>query len=170
MRNTAKLLVLPLAIGALLVGCGSDDSSDDTSSTTTNQTEQPAGGSNTGGDSSNAGKAQVLALAADPSGALAYEETELSANAGKVTVDFTNDSHKEWKDPVSGTVHKESWADLMDKSAKDYERAHELLVKAKSGAPIEPELRAFVAGIDHDGVPVGQSKHFQTFIWPRWPL
>lgn len=92
MRNTAKLLVLPLAIGALLVGCGSDDSSDDTSSTTTNQTEKPAGDANTGGNSSNAGKAQVLALAADPSGALAYEETELSANAGKVTVDFTNDS------------------------------------------------------------------------------
>lgn len=85
-------------------------------------------------------------------------------------IDFLNDSHKEWMDPVSGAVHRESWSDLMDKSAKDYERAHELLVKARSGAPIESELRAFVAGIDHDGVPVGQSKHYQTFIWPRWPL
>lgn len=31
-------------------------------------------------------------ISADPSGALKYQETSASATAGKVTVDFTNDS------------------------------------------------------------------------------
>jgi hypothetical protein len=86
------------------------------------------------------------------------------------SIDFLNLSHKEWLDPVSGLAHKESFLDLTGKARKDYERAHGLLIKAKSGAPIEAELKAFVGGIDHDGVPVGGKKGFQTFVWPRWPL
>ena len=85
-------------------------------------------------------------------------------------IDFLNKSHSEWFDPVSGISHKESFYDLMDQAAKDYEKAHELLVKARSGAPIENELRAFVNNVDHDGVPVGSVKSHQTFVWPRWPL
>lgn len=87
MKTSAKFLVLPLAIGALLVGCGSDDSSDDSStSDTTTQTEKPAT------TDSSQGGANVLTLSADPSGALAYDTTELTGKAGKTTLDFTNES------------------------------------------------------------------------------
>ena len=85
-------------------------------------------------------------------------------------IDFLNASHAEWFDPVSGDSHKESFYDLIELAAKDYQRVHELLIKAKSGAPIDDELRSFVAGIDHDGVPFGAKKSFQSFIWPHWPL
>lgn len=87
MKPSLKFLVVPLAVGALVfAGCGSDDSSDDsaTTDTTTTQT-QPA-------DNSATGSGQVLTLAADPSGQLAYDKTELAAKPGKVTLDFTNES------------------------------------------------------------------------------
>lgn len=85
MKASYKFLVVPLAAGALLfAGCGSDDSSSDSSTTDTNTTQsKPA-------DSS--GTAETVALAADPSGALAYDTDQLTANAGKVAIDFTNDS------------------------------------------------------------------------------
>ncbi|HRV59562.1 MAG TPA: plastocyanin/azurin family copper-binding protein [Solirubrobacterales bacterium] len=86
MKASLKFLVVPLAVGALFfAGCGGDDSSDDNSSSDTAPTQsQPADNS--------MGSGQVLNLAADPSGQLAYDKTELSAKAGKVTLDFTNES------------------------------------------------------------------------------
>ncbi|MCB0830470.1 MAG: cupredoxin domain-containing protein [Solirubrobacterales bacterium] len=86
MKASLKFLVVPLAVGALFfAGCGGDDSSDDNSSSDTATTQsQPADNS--------MGSGQVLNLAADPSGQLAYDKTELSAKAGKVTLDFTNES------------------------------------------------------------------------------
>jgi len=85
-KASLKFLVVPLAVGALFfAGCGGDDSSDDNSSSDTAPTQsQPADNS--------MGSGQVLNLAADPSGQLAYDKTELSAKAGKVTLDFTNES------------------------------------------------------------------------------
>jgi plastocyanin len=38
------------------------------------------------------GGASTLAIAADPSGALKFTQTKLTAKAGKVTIDFTNKS------------------------------------------------------------------------------
>lgn len=95
MKTSAKFLVLPLAIGALLVGCGSDDDSGDNNTADTGTTQsQPADTGSTGATATTGaqGKAQTLALAADPSGALAYDTDTLTANAGKVAIDFTNDS------------------------------------------------------------------------------
>lgn len=93
MKASAKFLVVPLAVGALFfAGCGGDDSSDDSGSADTGTTQtQPADTSGSGG-STDSGKAEVVALAADPSGALAYDTTQLNANAGKVAIDFTNDA------------------------------------------------------------------------------
>jgi len=100
MKASLRLLVIPLAIGALFfAGCGGDDSSDDSNNGTT-QTEQPAATNETGSDG-NAGEETAsgdetakgtIALAADPSGALAYDPSDLEAEAGPLTVDFTNDS------------------------------------------------------------------------------
>src|SRR6476469_3863588 len=51
--------------------------------------QPPAGGTDT--TTSATGKATTLKLAADPS-AIAYDTTQLSGSAGKVTIDFTNPS------------------------------------------------------------------------------
>lgn len=94
MNKLAVLLALPLTALVLLAGCGGDDSSSDSSSSDTSsgttQTEQPSGGAT--GDKA-AAKGDVLELQADPSGALAYEQTSLTAQEpGKLQIDFTNDS------------------------------------------------------------------------------
>lgn len=95
MTKTAALLAVPLTALVLLAGCGGDDnssdsSSSDTSAGTATQSQEPSGGA-TGGQS--AGNGNVLQLQADPSGALAYEESSLTApKAGKVQIDFTNES------------------------------------------------------------------------------
>lgn len=93
MQASLKLLVIPLAVGALFfAGCGSDDSSDDSTSNDTPAQTQPAEENANATGTENGGEAEVLAIAADPSGALAYDTTELSAKAGPVKIDFTNDS------------------------------------------------------------------------------
>lgn len=100
MKASLRLLAVPLAVGALVfAGCGGDDDSSDTTTDTTTQTEQPAtnetgsNGSTGNGEATGEETAKgTLALAADPSGALAYEPTDLEGEAGEVTIDFTNDS------------------------------------------------------------------------------
>lgn len=93
MQTSLKFLVIPLAVGALFfAGCGSDDSSDDSTSNDTPAQTQPAEDTANTNGAENGGQAEVLEIAADPSGALAYDTTELSANAGKIKIDFTNDS------------------------------------------------------------------------------
>jgi plastocyanin len=79
--NRRPLLVL-LALTALVLAlsaCGGGSNSASTGAATT-----AAGGGGGGG--------QTLQLAADPGGALKFDTTSLEAKAGKVTIDFTNDS------------------------------------------------------------------------------
>lgn len=112
MKLSIRIAVVLLAVATALAltACGGDDDSGDD----TTPADQPAmteaednsaggggaygggvdsGGGTGGGDAdSAAGGGDQLALAADPSGALAYDTSELTASAGEVTVDFTNDS------------------------------------------------------------------------------
>lgn len=93
-RGTAATALL--AAGVLAAGCGSSSSSS-TSSTTessaapavtsTAATSSAAAG---GAGTSSSGAAQVVKLAADPSGGLSYNTTTLTAHPGKVTIEFTN--------------------------------------------------------------------------------
>lgn len=93
MKTSLKFLAVPLAVAALLIaGCGSDDSSDEPATDTATQTEQPATNDTAANDTAGSATPQVLALAADPSGALAYDTTELTADAGPIQIDFTNES------------------------------------------------------------------------------
>jgi plastocyanin len=70
-------LVLVLAAFVLaLSACGGGSSSSSTTPATT-------GGGGGGGGS-------TVQISADPSGALKYEQTEVSATAGSITIDFTN--------------------------------------------------------------------------------
>jgi plastocyanin len=88
-----KKVSLALAIAALaafgLVACGSSSSSSSTtaSSTTASSTTATSGSTSGGGGASSA-----VDVSADPSGQLAFQESSVTAKAGDVSVNFTNDS------------------------------------------------------------------------------
>lgn len=101
LRNTPVFRLL--AAGVLvagLAGCGSSGSS--STSSTTESTAAPsasttaASSATTASSSTSAagapasGAAQVVKLAANPEGSLAYNTTALTAHPGKVTIEFTN--------------------------------------------------------------------------------
>jgi plastocyanin len=84
----------PVALGVLLLSvaafasCGGGDNNDNNASTTaTTSTTQTKTQSSGGG-----GAAQTLKLSADPSGALKFDKTRLSAKPGKVTIKMDNPS------------------------------------------------------------------------------
>jgi plastocyanin len=81
-----RTIALALSVLALVAaGCGGDDDEGgaEATPTPTETATQEAGGG--GGGSS-------VSVAADPSGQLAYEPTSLTASAGEVTIEFTNES------------------------------------------------------------------------------
>ena len=86
-----RSLVSTAVLAAVLAGCGgSGSSSTGTPSTSAPATPPattpaPAGGASAPGATS-------LAIAADPSGQLAFDKKSLSAKAGQVTIAFTNSS------------------------------------------------------------------------------
>src|SRR4051794_13817340 len=90
------VLVLVCALAAFgLAACGSDNNDDSNSSATTGNTGA-SGASGASGSSgatgASGGGSSTLKVSADPSGALKFTQSSLSANAGKVKVDFTNES------------------------------------------------------------------------------
>ncbi|MEO6866663.1 MAG: plastocyanin/azurin family copper-binding protein [Gaiellales bacterium] len=86
-RSMYLLLLLTAAL--LVAACGGDDdtSTEDTTTTATTQTETTT--EDTGGDTE--GEGTTLDLANDGDN-LAYDKTELTAPAGKITIKLTNDS------------------------------------------------------------------------------
>lgn len=101
---TKKLLIAlaTLALAAFaLVACGDDD--EETTSAaeeTTETTETPSGG---GGE--------TILVEADPSGELAWVETELTGTAGDVTIEMDNPAttpHNVYIEDESGSVLAES--------------------------------------------------------------
>jgi plastocyanin len=78
MTRRALPLLLVLAASVLaLSACGGGSSSSSTTPAST------SGGGGGGGGS-------TVKISADPSGALKYEQTDVSATAGSITIDFTN--------------------------------------------------------------------------------
>lgn len=93
MKVSLRLLAVPLAVGALaFAGCGgsSDNSSSNPETNSNTATEQPAE-SNAPANGQESAKGTIK-VAADPGGQLAYEPDSLDGKAGKVKIDFTNDS------------------------------------------------------------------------------
>jgi plastocyanin len=91
MKKALSLLVLALSAIAI-VACGSNSGT-----TTETETEASsgaaAGESEAGGEPGGAeagGSASTVEIEADPGGALAYTQKEVTAKAGNVTIDFTN--------------------------------------------------------------------------------
>jgi plastocyanin len=82
MKKLALLLSL-LALAAFgVAACGGDDDEETTEAATTETTDT---GADTGG-----GGGGSVSLTADPDGALAYQESTLTAPAGSVTIEFDN--------------------------------------------------------------------------------
>ena len=76
-RRALPLVLVLTAFVFALSACGGGSSSSSTTPATT-------GGGGGGGGSS------TVKISADPSGALKYEQTDVSASAGSITIDFTN--------------------------------------------------------------------------------
>ena len=75
-RRVLPLMLVLIAFVLALSACGGGSSSSSTTPATT-------GGGAAGGGS-------TVKISADPSGALKYEQTDVSATAGSITIDFTN--------------------------------------------------------------------------------
>jgi plastocyanin len=82
-RSISVVLVVSAALG--FAACGSSNKDSSTS------TAAPAATPTTA-DSGAGGGGSTVTVAADPSGQLAYDKKTLTAKAGSVTIDFTNDS------------------------------------------------------------------------------
>jgi plastocyanin len=83
MRKFVLLAALAILAPLALAACGGGD--DETTPVETTPTTTQAGGGGGGG-----GGGETISLSADPGGALAYEQTSLSAQAGKDTIDLDN--------------------------------------------------------------------------------
>lgn len=105
-RGTAAAALL--ATGLLAAGCGGSSTSS-SSTSATESTASTTAASTTAGSSSAAGggstgAAQVVKLAADPSGGLSYNTTTLTARPGKVTIEFTNSAPLEHNVTVASSA------------------------------------------------------------------
>lgn len=88
-HRLALCLAILAAIAIPVAGCGGDDSNDQSSDS--DSTTQLTGTTGSTGSTATSG-GTTLALAADPSGAIAFDKTKLEGRAGENTIDFTNES------------------------------------------------------------------------------
>jgi plastocyanin len=101
-RRLLLLLFTVLALALAVAACGGDDDDDEAS-------DEPAAEDTTTHEEG-AGGGTHLTLTADPNGAFSFDETELTAAAGEITIELVNDSgvpHNveiEGQDAVSETI------------------------------------------------------------------
>jgi plastocyanin len=115
---TRRLLLLVFAVLALAVGlaaCGGDDDDD--------AAEEPAAEDTTTQEETGGGH---LTLTADPGGDFAFDQTELTAPAGEITIELVNESgipHNveiEGEDAVSETITEGSTELMVSLEAGEY--------------------------------------------------
>jgi plastocyanin len=94
MRKLVVILALTAAAALTLAACGGSSSSSTSSAGGGGGGGAAAGGGGGGGAAGGGGATaaggSTVKISADPSGQLAYQQKSVSAKAGKVTVDFTN--------------------------------------------------------------------------------
>jgi plastocyanin len=90
MRKLVVTFTVAAAAALALAACGGSSSSSTTSSSPATNTS--AGGGGGGGGNTTSGGSSSVSISANPSGQLAFEQSSVSAKAGNVTVDFTNQS------------------------------------------------------------------------------
>ena len=98
-RRALPLLVLLAALALVLAACGGGGN------------EESASSSGGGGGGS------TVKIAADPSGALKFDTTSLEATAGKVTIDFTNDSSIQHNVKIEGNGVEDEGTDTITGSS-----------------------------------------------------
>ena len=91
-RRILLLLVTALALVVAVAACGGDDDEESDEPAAEETTEDGGGG---GG--------APIPLATDPGGALAFDQTELTAAAGEVTIELTNESGISHNVAIDGT-------------------------------------------------------------------
>ena len=133
-----KGLLITLAAVAMagfgLAACGSDDSTSSPTTaaaepTSTTSTEAAGGGA--GGDSGG-----TVAIAADPSGALAFTKTNITAPAGSDTIDFEN---------ASSTGHN---VEIEDSSGEDIAETDTITDgKTSTTADLQPGTYTFYCSV-----------------------
>jgi plastocyanin len=117
-----------------LAACGSDDSSSPSTtaaaeSTSTTSTEAGGGGSS-------GGSGGTVAIAADPSGALAFTKTNITAPAGSDTIDFEN---------ASSTGHN---VEIEDSSGEDIAETDTISDgKTSTTADLQPGTYTFYCAV-----------------------
>jgi plastocyanin len=82
MKKALILIAVAALAGFGLVACGDDDDDDDTTAAATTTTDTGAAGGGGGG-------ASTVAISS-PADGLAYDQTDVTATAGSVTIDYTN--------------------------------------------------------------------------------
>jgi plastocyanin len=91
-RSLIALVALLLAGFALSACSSSSDDRSTTDETAINDTTSSSTSSSSDSTGASSGGGSTIDISADPSGALAFEQTDVTADAGKDTLDFTNDS------------------------------------------------------------------------------
>jgi plastocyanin len=110
MRPTTWLIALVLAAGVLTAAsCGGDDDN--------------GGGGGSSGTSSNSASSsssggKTLTVTADPGGAISWDKSSLSANAGKVTLKIVNESSTPHAIEVEGNGVEEETKTVTGGSAE----------------------------------------------------
>jgi plastocyanin len=100
-RRALPLLFILTAFVLTLAACGGGNN------------EAATTGAATGGG----GAAETLHLSADPNGALKFDTTSLEASAGKVTIDFTNDSSLQHNVTLDGPGVEDEGTDTITGSS-----------------------------------------------------
>ena len=87
-RKTPALLAAGALVSLGLAACGGGDSSSSSTPTTAAETTGSAASST----AASGGAGSTVDIAADPSGQLAFTQTDVTAKAGTDTIDFDNES------------------------------------------------------------------------------
>jgi plastocyanin len=91
--RTSWLAVPALAVALGVAACGgSDNSSSGSSGASGSSSSSTSSTSSSSSKSSSSGGSSTIRLSADPKGGLSFNTKTLTAKAGKVTIDFTNQS------------------------------------------------------------------------------
>jgi plastocyanin len=114
MRRAA---VLAACAALLFAACGGDDEPAATPAPTEAATEAPTEAATEAPTEAADGGGATLKIAADPGGAKAFTENELTADAGKVTIEFANQSQLPHAVEIEGNGVEETTETVTGKDA-----------------------------------------------------
>src|SRR5262245_10302346 len=112
-----RVAVLAAIAAFAFAACGGEDEPAATPAPTETATEAPTEAATETPTQAAAGGGSTLKIAADPGGAKAFTETELTAKAGEVTVEFSNESQLPHAVEIEGNGVEEETETVTGKDA-----------------------------------------------------